>query len=70
MSIRRWLCNLIGCSYDEKNPAKSPPPIPERLEQKERAYRDASHEMRNVVAKLQGEAKQRSAFDQLARRWE
>lgn len=71
MSFRRWLCDIIGCHYGEKDVAQMPTPLPPELEQKDRAYREASHEMRNAVVDLQGAAKRyMTAFDILADRWD
>jgi hypothetical protein len=50
---------------------RQPHDLPPELAEKDRRYREASHNFRNEVVKLQASAKQvETAFDELARRWE
>lgn len=74
--LHRLLCRWIGCHSDKtqpsppRSPEHPPPPPPQGIDDVERAYREASHEMRNAVVKLQAAAHgYTTAFDEVARRW-
>lgn len=73
MYIRRWLCRMLDCHAlcGEQQEQEPLPSVSPEVDEKEQAYREASHEMRNAVVELQGAAKRYiSAFDALADRWD
>lgn len=71
-TIRRWLCRMLDChALCEGAKAEPLPPVSEEVSKKQREYQEASHEMRNAVAELQGAARRfTTAFDALADRWD
>lgn len=71
-TIRRWFCRMLNChALCNGHEAKPLPPVPPSVSAKEEQYREASHEMRNAVADLQGVVKRvTNAFDVLADRWD